>query len=346
MPPLPLTTEPTMTERPLEGRERLDIPRVLGYGGAVVAIFAIYSLMVVVARHGRWATLGVALAYTVPLIGAVWFYRRKGLRRTAGLLATVTATLAAWIVYAVEQIADWSPASSDFLSTDLPASTMRWRLFALLVAPALAALVAFAFLRFSFLFAVAVPSLILALLDLSPIVIGENPSHDTVSWTAVVLGAGAVAVGLFFDAVARRRDGFWWHVFGLSTALLGLLEVASGQPWLRWAGLALAVAVALAAAILRRQSWAALAGVGLLFAVSYHVGAAAERRHWLAPLLFSLVALAVVAVSVRPRAGAVVAEPIPVVPPVEPVAVEEPVAEEPTPAVDELPPPVDETPPS
>jgi MFS family permease len=326
---------PTMVEAPLAGRDRLDLGRVLGYGGAGVAIVAIYALLANLPRHGGWATLGVSVAYALPLLAGAWLLRRRGYPRAAGLLATIAVTLAAWVVYAVERIADWWPSSDDFLGTEVPTSHTRWSLVALLAAPGAAALLAFLVFRFTFLFAVAAPSVGATVLELVPKVLGHRLSDDGSAWAAIAIGAGLIVVGLLLDAAHRRRDAFWWHLAGLSYVLFGFVWLATTHGWIRWVGLGVAVAAALAAAVIRRLTWAAYAGVGLFIATLWHTGHAAERHHWLLPLLFSLAALGAILAALGPRRVVVVEAP-----PEQPIAAPEvpspPAAES---AVEDLPPP-------
>jgi hypothetical protein len=180
---------------------------------------------------------------------------------------------------------------------------------------ALVALVAFALTRFSFVLALFVGAALVCVQLLTP---AWGTSGDDRALSGVVSGAIAVAVGLALDALARRRDAFWFYVGGylaIGAALVyyvvnGLGEGGGGGAWV--ALLVVGAVVLLGAAALRRSTWAAYGAIGLYSALFHYLDVDDWMRY---VLLVASLAIFVLGLVLVVRRGPATTAPAPAEPP-------------------------------
>src|SRR5262249_6987154 len=118
----------------------------------------------------------------------------------------------------------------------------------------------------------------------------EPSNHDNAT-TFIVTGALLVLAGLLLDSRGRRRAAFWWHVVGLGSVAVGLVDFAatrndSGA----WAAmLATGIVVLLLAAPLGRATWAAYGVAGGYSPLVHYVTQGGGT--WRIPLILLFVSL-------------------------------------------------------
>jgi hypothetical protein len=243
---------------------RLDVPNVLWFFGAFVA--AATSVLVidkVPESHRDVWELIVSLAFFASYAaGATLLWRRFESRIPGGVMAAVAAAMVPAIGYGFTKLLGTFPQDSSFD----PFQDFSGSAFGIGVATAAVALVAFLVTRFPFLFLVVTIATQLTAQLLLP-ALDSDAGGDAHAVTAIVTGGGLVLIGLGFDAQRRRRDAFWFHVvglFGVATALVYFstpFEEGSERGWIPM--LAAAAVVLLAAAPLRRATWAAFGAAGV-----------------------------------------------------------------------------------
>jgi hypothetical protein len=147
---------------------------------------------------------------------------------------------------------------------------------------ALAALVAFALTRFSFLFAlfvgaVLVGSQILAAAD-------GSPSGDDRATAALIAGSLMVIVGVFLDAFGRRRDAFWFHALGWLSVAAGLAFFTfepSGNPERGWIPmLIVGVVMLIVSGPIRRATWAFYGVLGYYAPLVHYLTQGLNESRW------------------------------------------------------------------
>jgi hypothetical protein len=295
------------TGRPLpREREwpRLDLPNVLWFFGAITAVIASIAILDRVPESNAdvWvllASLGFLVAYAVASLA---LYRR-GLSIAGGLMATVAAAMVAAVGYAFTQLVDLYPDDPFFQ----PFSDFSGTVFGIGIATAVAALVAFALTRFSFVLALFVGAVLVSVQLLTP---AWSTSADDRALSGVVSGAVVVVIGLLFDASARRRHAFWFYVggyFAIGAALVYYVVNGYGNgggssgAWI--ALLVVGGAVLLGGAVLGRQAWAAYGALGVYSALFHYLNAHDWMRYVLLGVSLGVFVLGL-AVAARRRPAA------------------------------------------
>lgn len=195
----------------------MDPPNVLWFAGAYATAFGSYVLLRTIPNGHRnlWifiAAVALLCAYTA----GAWFLLRSTWWVPGGLAGALAVALvpAAAIAF-LRLIKVWSEHLGD------PFDNFSGYTLAVAGVTALAALVAFALTRFSFLFALLIGSVLVG----SQILAAANgsPSGDDRATAALIAGALIVIVGVFLDAFGRRRDAFWFHALGWLSVAAGLV---------------------------------------------------------------------------------------------------------------------------
>jgi hypothetical protein len=300
------------TARPLpREREwpRLDLPNVLWFFGAITAVIASIAILDTVPESNAdvWvllASLGFLVAYAVASLAL----NRRGLSIAGGLMATVSAAMVAAVGYAFTQLVDLYPDDPFFQ----PFSDFSGTVFGIGIATAVAALVAFALTRFSFVLALFVGAALVSVQLLTP---AWSTSGDDRALSGVVSGAVAVVIGLFFDASARRRHAFWFYVggyFAIAAALIYYVVNGYGNgggssgAWI--ALLVVGAVVLLGGAVVGRQTWAAYGALGVYSALFHYLNAHEWMRYVLLGVALGVFVLGL-AVAARRRPAAPAAPP-------------------------------------
>jgi hypothetical protein len=295
------------TGRPLPRERawpRLDLPNVLWFFGAITAVIASIAILDRVPESNAdvWvllASLGFLVAYAVASLA---LYRR-GLSIAGGLMATVAAAMVAAVGYAFTQLVDLYPDDPFFQ----PFSDFSGTVFGIGIATAVAALVAFALTRFSFVLALFVGAVLVSVQLLTP---AWSTSADDRALSGVVSGAVVVVIGLLFDASARRRHAFWFYVggyFAIGAALIYYVVNGYGNgggssgAWI--ALLVVGGAVLLGGAVLGRQAWAAYGALGVYSALFHYLNAHDWMRYVLLGVSLGVFVLGL-AVAARRRPAA------------------------------------------
>ena len=281
---------------------RLDLPNVLWWFGAITAAIATLSVLdkVPESNSDLWlflASLGFLVAYA---LAAALLYRR-GLWVPAGLMATVSVSVVPAVGYAFTQLVDIYPDDPFFD----PFDDFSGAVFGIAVVTTIVALLAFAVTGFSFLLAVFVTAALFSVQLLTP---AWGTSGDDRALSGIVSGAIAVVIGLLLDAVARRRDAFWFYVggyFAIGSALVYYVAIGygdGGRSTGAWVALLVVGAVVLlGAAFLRRATWAAYGALGVYAALFHYLDAHDWVRYLLLAISLGVFVLGLLVVGTRRR---------------------------------------------
>jgi hypothetical protein len=290
--------------------QRLDLPNVLWFFGAITAAIASITVLdkIPESQSDLWlllASLGFLVAYAL----ASWLLYARTLWVSAGLMATVGAAMVPAVGYAFTQLVDLYPDDPFFQ----PFSEFSGAVFGIGIATALVTLVTFAVVRFSFVLALFVGAALVTVQLLTP---AWGTSGDDRALSGVVSGAAAVVIGLLLDAAARRREAFWFYVGGylaIGAALVyyvvnGLGEGGGGGAWI--ALLVVGAAVLLGGALLARATWAAYGTLGLYSALFHYLNAHDWMRYVLLGVSLGVFVLGL-AVAAQRRPSQPAAQPAP-----------------------------------
>lgn len=281
---------------------------VLYVGGFTVLGASAGALAYLASRFGDAAFVGWTLLPLVVLSGFAYAFRMRGEWVAAGLF--IFAALVVWIVFLAALLEWWGWLPGD--EEGSPFAGWHWALWLVLVIAIVTALVDLAIFRFP-------------LLVLFPTVLGWFLVVDVLSggggWATVltlIVGLVYLAIGSGLDRGPSRPYGFWVHV--VAGALIGgaLLRWWSSSD-ADWALVAVTglVFVGIARAT-GRSSWAVLGIAGFLAATTYFVvqwsgldaipfvfaaddGGGGEIRPWVAPLVYGIVGLFLVALGLAVR---------------------------------------------
>jgi hypothetical protein len=266
---------------------RVDPPNVLWFAGAYAIALASYGLLQTIpeSHESLWilfATLGFLAAYS----GGAWLLLRSHWWVPGGLAVALTVTMmpAATIAF-FRVIRVWPEHLGD------PFEDFSGYTLAVAGVTALAALVAFALTRFSFVFALFVGSILVG----SQIVVAANgsPSGDDRATAALIAGAVIVIVGVFLDAFGRRRDSFWFHALGWFSVAAGLVYFTfepggdHNRGWIPM--LIVGVLILIVSGPIRRATWAFYGVLGYYAPLVHYLTNGLNESRW----TFALALLAV-----------------------------------------------------
>jgi hypothetical protein len=146
-----------------------------------------------------------------------------------------------------------------------------WWFFVLALATIAAGLVAFATVRFHFLFWVVTGATFIAFAQLVPAALDHPSAADDASGL-VVIGAVLLAIGIALDLRNARRAAFWWHLDGLVALALGLAYHAFRHS--SWGWILILVAgslLLLLAASLDRATWGIFGVAGFFAPIAHYL---------------------------------------------------------------------------
>jgi hypothetical protein len=269
----------------------MDPPNVLWYFGAFTLGFAVYELIATIptSQSGLWILLTALGFLTGFALGSAVLLRR-GWWVPGGLAtALAVAVFPAVAVAFLKLIGVW-PEEPFFE----PLERFSGYTFGVGLATAAVGLAAWWLTRFSFVLAVAIGAILISAQLLTPC-FDESPSGGERAAMALVIGAVLFVIGVFVDAFGRRREAFWFEVLGLFSLAAGLVFLTvdpGGDPDRGWIPMLIGgVVLLIAAAPVRRATWAVYGVFGLYATVVHYLAKELNERRW--PFALLLIALSV-----------------------------------------------------
>ena len=268
-----LPSEPVEPDRP-----RVDPPNVLWFTGAYAVALGSYGVLQTLpgSHHSLW-TFVSALAFLAAYGGGAWFLRRSHWWVPGGLAAALAVAMVPAVSIAfLRAIRVWPEHLVD------PFGDFSGYTLAVAGVTALAALVAFALTRFSFLFALFVGSMLVGSQVLAAA--DGSPSGDDRATAALIAGATIVIVGVFLDAFGRRRDAFWFHALGWFSIAAGLVFFTfepGGNHERGWIPmLVLGVLMLIVSGPIRRATWAFYGVLGYYAPLVHYLTNGLNESRW------------------------------------------------------------------
>jgi hypothetical protein len=273
------------------GAARLDPPNVLWFFGAYTLAIGVYQLIRTIpnSHSGLWILIA-ALAFVAAFALAAAVLLPRGWWVPGGLAAALAVGVfpAAAIAF-LTLIQVWP--SDPFFE---PLQQFSGWTFGVGLATALIGFLAWWLTRFSFVLAVAIGAILVTSQLLTPC-FDESPSADERVTMALVIGAILFVAGVFIDAVGRRREAFWFEVLGLFSIAGGLVYLTAEpgrNPDRGWIPMLIGgIVLLVAAAPIRRASWAIYGVVGVYAAVVHYLVKELDEQRW--PFALMLIVLAV-----------------------------------------------------
>jgi hypothetical protein len=272
---------------------RMDPPNVLWFVGAFAIAFAFYGLLDTLpsSHSGLWIFL-TAVGFIIAFTFVAGFLLRSWWWVPAGLAAALAvATFPAVAVGFLKLIGVWP--DDPFFE---PFSNFGGYPFGVALSTAAVGLVAFALIRFSFMFALVVTAILAASQLLAP-AFESPPSGDDRATTALLFGSFVLIVGIFLDAFGRRRDAFWFHVLGWLSVAAGFVFFTvdpSGDPDRGWIPmLVVGVLILIVAGPIRRATWAVYGVLGYYAPVLHYLTEGLNESRWPFALMLLAIGLSI-----------------------------------------------------
>lgn len=275
-----------MAER---NRPRMDPPNVFWFFGAFAIEVAVYGLIesIPTSQDGVWRLVtAVGFLVAFALVAAVLLRRRWWV--PGGLAAALAVGAFPAVAVGFLQLVDVWPGES----LTRPFTDFSGYPFGVALATAFVGVLAFAVTRFSFILGISISFIVVASQFLAP-AFDDPPTADHRSAIALVLGSALVIVGISLDVFGRRRDAFWFHVFGWLSVAGGLIWFTIGPPsdadrgWVPM--LIVATALLIVAGPIRRATWAVYGVLGFYAAVEHYLNKGLDQDRW--PFALLLLAL-------------------------------------------------------
>ena len=264
---------------------------MLWFFGAYTLVVGVYELLRTIpdSNSGLWLLIA-AVAFLTAFAIAAAVLLRWGWWVPGGLAAALAVGVfpAAAIAF-LTLIQVWP--SDPFFE---PLQRFSGWTFGVGLATALIGFLAWWLSRFSFVLAVAIGAVLVTSQLLTPC-FDESPSADERVTMALVIGAILFVAGVFIDAFGRRREAFWFEVLGLFSIAGGLVYLTAepgGDPDRGWIPMLIGgVILLVAAAPVRRASWAIYGVLGVYAAVVHYLVKELDEQRW--PFALMLIVLAV-----------------------------------------------------
>jgi len=276
----------------------MDPPNVLWFFGAIVMAIAVNLLLATFpdSHNGLWIFLGafafllVFIALSLLLLGLLWWV-------PAGLAAALAVSLVPGTTIGFLKLVTLWPDDPFYA----PFSDFSgWAFFVALLS-VVAGIVAFERTRFAFILAEVVLAVLIAAQLLTP-AFSSPPSGDARATMAVVSGAALVALGVFLDRLALRREAFWFHALGFLAVAAGLVYWASlsgGNHQRGWVPMLVAgIVVMLAAGPMMRVTWAVYGVLGYFVPVVRYMTNGLDENSWPFALWLMLLAFSIFLVGI------------------------------------------------
>ena len=274
---------------------RMDPPNVLWFFGAFTLEFGVYTLIAAIpsSQSGLWI-LVTAVAFFLGFALAAALLLHRGWWVPGGLGAALAVGVFPAVAVAFLKLIDVWPGGPVFE----PLERFSGWSFTVGLVTALVGLVAWWLTRFSFVLAVAIGAILFTAQLLTPC-FDESPSGDERAATALAIGAVLFVVGVFVDAFGRRREAFWFEVLGLFSIAAGLAYLTAdpgGDPERGWIPMLIGgVFLLVAAAPVRRATWAVYGVLGIYATVVHYLSKELDENRWPFSLLLIALALAIFA---------------------------------------------------
>jgi hypothetical protein len=268
----------------------MDPPNVLWYFGAFALGFAVYELIDTIpqSQSGLWILL-TAIAFIAAFTFAAAALLRRGWWVPGGLAAALAVAVFPAVAVAFLTLIGVWPDDPFFE----PLRRFSGSAFGVGLATALVGFAVWRLTRFPFVLAVATGATLVTAQLLTP-AFDESPSGGERAATALVIGAALFVVGVFGDALGRRREAFWLEVLGLFSVAAGLVyfaALAGGDPQRGWIPMLVGgVFLAAASGLVGRATWAVYGVLGAYTAVVHYLIEGLNERRW--PFALALIALA------------------------------------------------------
>jgi hypothetical protein len=268
-----LSTEAAERELP-----RLDPPNVSWFAGAYAIAVGSYALLQTIpdSRRSLWIFIA-ALAFVVTYAVGAWLLLRSAWWVPGGLAAALAVAMMPAVSIAFLRVVRVWPRHLGDSFDDFSGYTL-----AVAGVTALAALVAFALTRFSFLFALFVGSILVGSQILAAA--SGSPSGDDRAVAALIAGALMVIVGVFLDAFGRRRDAFWFHALGWFSVAAGLVFFTfqpGGDHDRGWIPMLIIGALILVVSgPIRRATWAIYGVLGYYAPLVHYLSTGLNESRW------------------------------------------------------------------
>ena len=256
-----METAGTLPQQPVAARTdsawpRFDAPNVLWFFGFYAITFASIAAIneIPEAHHDLWEFL-VSLAFFSAFVIFATLLAMLAWRVPSGLATAMAVAMVPAVGFGFTSLVRWYPKSTFFD----PTQNFSGAVFAIGLATAIVALLAFAATRFSFLlFEFTLTVAITTQLFLPAV--DDHPTADAHAVTALITGIALVVIGLLLDTGRRRRAAFWFHVIGFLNIAIALAYYAADYAGDRnrgWIPMLIAGAlVLLLSAPLWRATWA------------------------------------------------------------------------------------------
>ncbi|HEX4323306.1 MAG TPA: hypothetical protein VHZ77_01620 [Gaiellaceae bacterium] len=251
----------------------LDTQNVLWYFGALAGTGASFAVVAQVsgAARGLWILLA-SLAFIAAYALAATLLIRSGWLIPGGVIAATAVTFVPLAVAAFEVLVGLAsgnpaPTSESIVAVEEQqppvAHGFDWHGFSLAVATVAAGLAVYWLTRYSYVFLwVAIATLLVV--ELFVPAVDSSPSTETRVDVLFGTGLAFVAIGLYADWRAARREAFWWHLVGLWALTLGFSYHVAVHSSPGWIFVVAAGIVALGLSIeLRRASFAFFGLLGI-----------------------------------------------------------------------------------
>ena len=272
---------------------RMDPPNVLWFFGAFAIELAVYGLISTItdSQDGLWRLL-TAVGFSVAFAAIAAALLRRFWWVAGGLAAALAvATFPAVAVGLLQLVHVWP--EGDLVE---PFGDFSGSWFGVAIATAVVGLIAFALTRFPFVLAVTIAALVIGS-QLLVAGLTDDVRGDDRATMALILAALLVVAGVFLDVFGRRRDAFWFHVFGWSTAAAALIwfafEPNSDHDYGWVPMLALGLALVVIAGPIRRATWAVYGVLAVYAAVAHYLIASLDENRWPFALLLLALGLAI-----------------------------------------------------
>jgi hypothetical protein len=247
-------------------RPVFDTPNILWYFGTLTATAASVTVIGDVhgSARGAWILL-VSLAFlgAYALLSAALLH--AGLTIPGGVVAATAVTFVPVATGGFERlIGVWRNPNGpgpfqEFEGPDL----------VLVLATVVGGVVAYALVRYGFVFAYIAIATFLSTQLLVPIFVSQPTPSDHAT-AVLIVGVGFLGVGIFADLNHSRWTAFWWHIVGLVTMTVGLAYHAFSHTSFGWVLILIVGVLVLAlAAPLHRATWG-LFGVAGTYAPVVH----------------------------------------------------------------------------
>jgi hypothetical protein len=255
----------------------MDPPNVLWFTGTYAIAFASYALLGALPEsHSSVWIFVAAIALLLVYSAASHRLLRHGWWVPGGLAAALAVALVPAVGVGFLRLIDaWS--------TDMPLTGFNRGAVAVGIVTAIAGLIAYWLTRFSFLFFTVVTA-ILATAQFLAVAGDSSTSGHRRATAALVAGGLLVIVGIFLDAVGRRRDAFWFHALGWLSAAAGLVFFVvepGGDPARGWIPmLIVGTLMVIVSGPIRRATWAVYGVLGYYAPLLHYMITGLNERRW------------------------------------------------------------------